>query len=113
MFVNLHRLKIDKLVRKQLPRISLGTVYHNLEILFESGEIQKLELGCSQNRFDGVADDHYHIRCIDCDRVMDARPGSHVCLSYALNENTNFNMIGHKLEFISICPACLNHHQSC
>ena len=100
--------EIYEMVRKQLPRISLGTVYRNLEILSESGEIQKLQLGCSQNRFDGVAQDHYHIRCIDCNRVMDAPPGSDVCLSYELNEKTDFKIIGHKLEFLGLCPQCLD-----
>ena len=35
--------EIYERVRKHLPRISLGTVYRNLEILSELGEIQKLE----------------------------------------------------------------------
>jgi len=105
--------EIYEMVRKQLPRISLGTVYRNLEILSESGEIQKIQFGCSQKRFDGVAEDHYHIRCLDCGRLMDAPPGSDVRISYKLNENTDIKIMGYKLEFIGICPACLNHHQSC
>ena len=101
------------MVRKRLPRISLGTVYRNLEILSESGEIQKLELGCSLKRFDGKAEDHYHIRCLDCDRVVDAPPDSDVYISYELKGNTEFKITGHKLEFVGICPACLNSRQSC
>jgi len=37
--------ELYEMVRKQLPRISLGTVYRNLEILANMGIIQKLELG--------------------------------------------------------------------
>ena len=101
--------EIYEMVRKCLPRISLGTVYRNLEILSENGEIQKLELGRNLKRFDGVAEDHYHIRCLDCDRVIDAPPGFDVCITHALEENTDFKIIGHRLEFIGICPTCLNH----
>jgi Fur family ferric uptake transcriptional regulator len=104
--------EIYEMVRKRLPRISLGTVYRNLEILSASGEIQKLEFGCSLKRFDGVAQDHYHIRCLNCDRVIDAPPGSDIWITYELKENTDFKIIGHKLEFIGLCPACLNHSQS-
>ena len=104
--------EIYEMVRKRLPRISLGTVYRNLEILAESGEIQKLELGCSLKRFDGVASDHYHIRCLECDRVTDAPGGSDVFISHDLKNNSDYKIIGHKLEFIGICPACLDHHQS-
>jgi Fur family ferric uptake transcriptional regulator len=105
--------EIYEMVRKRLPRISLGTVYRNLEILAESGEIQKLENGCNLKRFDGVAEDHYHIRCLDCDRVVDAPPGSEVFLSYELKGAANFKIAGHKLEFIGICHTCLNHHPLC
>ena len=37
--------EVYALVRRKLPRISLGTVYRNLEVLTEMGEIQTLELG--------------------------------------------------------------------
>ena len=66
--------EVYEMVRKRIPRISLGTVYRNLEILSERGDIQKLELGCTLKRFDGVPENHYHIRCVDCGRVVDA-PG--------------------------------------
>lgn len=104
--------EIYEMVRKRLPRISLGTVYRNLEILSESGHIQKLDFGCSLKRFDGVAQDHYHIRCLDCGRVVDAPPGSEVFISYKLKENTGFKITGHKLEFVGICPACLSNPQT-
>ena len=104
--------EIYELVRKQLPRISLGTVYRNLEILSESGEIQKLELGSAQKRFDGVAENHYHIRCIQCDRVDDAPPELEVKISHELKGATAYKIIGHKLEFIGICPDCSNKSHS-
>jgi len=105
--------EIYEIVRKRLPRISLGTVYRNLEILSANGEIQKLELGCSLKRFDGVAQEHYHIRCLDCDRVIDVPSGFDVCITHELAENTDFKIIGHKLVFIGICPACLKPSQTC
>lgn len=105
--------EIYEMVRKRLPRISLGTIYRNLEILSASGEIQRLELGTSLKRFDGVADDHYHIRCLDCSRVIDAPPGFDVSITHELSESTGFKILGHTLEFIGICPKCLNHSQPC
>lgn len=101
--------EIYAIVRKRLPRISLGTVYRNLEILSENGEIQKLELGCTLKRFDGTTRDHYHIRCIRCDRVVDAPVDFDFTMDRELKSATNFKIIGHKLEFIGICPECLNH----
>ena len=64
--------EIYERVRKRLPQISLGTVYRNLEILSELGEIQNLELGGGLKRFDSNPKKHYHIRCIRCGRVDDS-----------------------------------------
>jgi Fe2+ or Zn2+ uptake regulation protein len=100
--------EVYEMVRKHLPRISLGTVYRNLEILSECGEIQKLELGCTLKRFDGIAENHYHIRCIECGRVVDAPADFNVAVRHDLKNATDFKIIGHKLVFIGICPDCLN-----
>ena len=58
-------------VRKFLPRISLGTVYRNLEIMSESGTIMKLETGGSIKRFDPVTGPHPHFRCVKCGAIED------------------------------------------
>ena len=100
--------EVYEMVRKRLPRISLGTVYRNLEILSETGEIQKLELGCNLKRFDGIARDHYHLRCLHCDRVSDAPAGFDLTVNRELKTANGFKILGHRLEFVGICPDCLN-----
>ena len=100
--------EVYEMVRKRLPRISLGTVYRNLEILSKSGEIQKLEIGCNLKRFDGIAENHYHIRCLHCDRVIDAPEGSDIAVNHDLENTNGFQILGHRLEFVGICPDCSN-----
>jgi Fur family ferric uptake transcriptional regulator len=100
--------EVYEMVRKRLPRISLGTVYRNLEILSQNGEIQKLELGCTLKRFDGIAANHHHIRCICCSRVVDAPGEFDVTVNQDLKDATDFKILGHRLEFTGICPDCLN-----
>ncbi|MEZ4528375.1 MAG: transcriptional repressor [Desulfobacterales bacterium] len=94
-------------VRERLPRISLATVYRNLEVLSELGEIQKLELGGTQKRFDWDPRKHYHIRCINCDRVDNARMGFMENVEQSLSASTDFKVMDHRLEFLGLCPACL------
>ena len=53
-------------LRRESPHVSLGTVYRNLEVLAEMGQIQKLELGGTVKRFDWNPQRHYHIRCLQC-----------------------------------------------
>ena len=98
--------ELYELVRKRLPRISLGTVYRNLEILSESGEIQKVESGSSLKRFDGFAHLHYHIRCIRCDRLVDAPLDLNLDIEERVQAETDFRILGHKLVFTGICPSC-------
>ncbi|MCP4747457.1 MAG: transcriptional repressor [Desulfobacteraceae bacterium] len=95
-----------EIVRKRLPRISLGTVYRNLEILTALGEIQTLELSGSQKRFDANSRKHYHIRCMHCDRVDDAPIAPMAQLEDELYQATVYTIIGHRLEFMGLCPEC-------
>ncbi len=98
--------EVYEMVRKRLPRISLGTVYRNLEILSELGEIQKLELGGDLKRFDRKPNKHYHIRCMNCGRVDDAPIAPLNQVEDELYGTTVFTIIGHRLEFEGLCPQC-------
>lgn len=98
--------EVYETVRKRLPRISLGTVYRNLEILSELGEIQKLELGGDLKRFDRKPNKHYHIRCMNCGRVDDAPIAPLNQVEDELYGATVYTIIGHRLEFEGLCPQC-------
>jgi len=98
--------EIYEAVRRKLPRISLGTVYRNLEILAELGAIQKLELTGSVKRFDGNPSRHYHIRCMHCGRVDNAPVAPLQQIEDKLYGATVFTIIGHRLEFEGLCPRC-------
>ncbi|MBI5118027.1 transcriptional repressor [Candidatus Poribacteria bacterium] len=98
--------EIYEMVRRKLPHISLGTVYRNLESLSDSGEIQKLELAGSQMRFDGNANNHYHVRCLRCGRVGDIEAEQVSGLEDAFCGMTDYTIVGHRLEFTGLCPEC-------
>lgn len=63
--------EIFSMTREMLPRISLGTVYRNLELLTRQGEIICLESGGAQKRFDGNMMPHHHVRCSECGKIAD------------------------------------------
>ncbi len=98
--------EIYERVRKRLPRISLGTVYRNLDVLCELGEIQRLELSGAMKRYDGIPNKHYHIRCVCCGRVDDAPIAPLNELEDDLYGTTVYEIIGHNLEFTGLCPLC-------
>ncbi|MBF0510097.1 MAG: transcriptional repressor [Deltaproteobacteria bacterium] len=94
------------MVRKQIPKISLGTVYRNLEQLSEKGLIQKLELSGSQKRFDGNVTRHYHALCLKCDRVADIQIKPPPGIEEATSGFTDYVITGHRLEYVGWCPNC-------
>lgn len=98
--------EVYEMVRKRLPRISLGTVYRNLEVLSEAGEIQKLELGGDIKRFDWNPAKHYHIRCLNCGRVDDAPVAPLNRIEDELYGATVYTIFGHRLVFEGLCPQC-------
>jgi len=93
-------------VRRRLPRISLGTVYRNLENLAAEGIIQKLEMAGSQRRFDENPDKHYHIRCLGCGLLRDITISTKFPLVDLIDDTGGFEISGAKLEFLGLCPAC-------
>jgi Fur family transcriptional regulator, ferric uptake regulator len=99
-------VELYEMVRKRLPHISLGTVYRNLELMSDMGVIQKLEMAGTRKRFDGNLKNHYHVRCIVCQRVddLDIEPLSSI--DQAVQDTSHYEVIWHKLEFMGICPVC-------
>ncbi|HSR37059.1 MAG TPA: transcriptional repressor [Desulfurivibrionaceae bacterium] len=95
-----------QMVRRRLPRISLGTVYRNLETMAELGLIQKLEVGGTQKRFDGNAATHYHVRCQQCGRVDDLDLALKAEVEQEAAAKTHFTILRHRLEFTGLCPDC-------
>jgi len=99
-------LEIYERVRQRLPRISLGTVYRNLEHLAASGFIRKLETVGGQRRFDGDLNEHYHVRCLYCGKVEDAHLPILSRLNHTFGKLSDYTIMGHRLEFLGICPEC-------
>jgi Fe2+ or Zn2+ uptake regulation protein len=98
--------EVYEMVRKRLPRISLGTVYRNLEVLSTCGLIQKIGPVSSQMRFDGDPRHHYHVRCIHCGRVEDAPIEMIDTVEQDIRKASDYTILAHRLEFIGVCPAC-------
>jgi len=98
--------EVYRMVRRRLPRISLGTIYRNLEILSESGLIQKLELAGAQKQFDFETKNHYHVRCIDCGRLDDIPFKPIPNIENAFRGVCDYQIIGHQLMFTGLCPNC-------
>ena len=97
-----------QIVCRRLPKISLGTVYRNLDLLTRTGIIQKLEFGGEEARFDGNLTPHHHVRCVKCGRVDDIHGPPLDLLGGETDDFNGYCVLGHRIEFFGVCPQCQN-----
>jgi Fur family transcriptional regulator, ferric uptake regulator len=98
--------ELYEVVRRRLPKISLGTVYRNLDALTRAGAIRKLEPGHGEARFDGDCGRHYHVRCVRCGRLADVHGLAPDVQPEVAARLTGFRILGHALEFVGVCRGC-------
>ncbi len=96
-------------VKEKFPNISLGTVYRNLNLLADRGEIVKISTPDGGDRYDGHLEPHYHVVCTECGEVedldLDAQKMS--VINDIANERYDGSIEGHSTLFYGTCPNCL------
>ena len=93
-------------IRQQIPNISLGTIYRNLALLADRGEIQRLRLGDGTDHFDADTSPHYHFICDKCGCVQDLRMDIPNDILDAAREHFNGQIAGHMTYFYGRCDRC-------
>lgn len=93
-------------VKQELPNISLGTVYRNLNLLVETGDIKKIVMPNASDRFDKTLVDHYHLSCIKCHEVYDIDNQNMKDLNQLVEKETGHQVLSHDVVFIGICKNC-------
>lgn len=94
-------------VREEFPNISLGTVYRNLTLLSDIGEIRKLSLGDGADHFDGDLHPHYHFVCTECNHVLDMETDDIVSINEVAKMNFAGKIDGHITYFYGVCEDCI------
>ena len=93
-------------VRQQIPNISLGTVYRNLTLLADRGEILRLRLGDGTDHFDADTSPHYHFVCRECGCVQDLHMESIDGILDTARQHFNGRITGHMTYFYGTCNHC-------
>ena len=93
-------------VRMVYPKISLGTVYRNLTLLSDTGEILRLRLGDGVDHFDADTSEHYHVLCNGCGIVEDLdMKGKNLSIDTSILPYDG-TITGHIIYFKGICKNC-------
>jgi Fe2+ or Zn2+ uptake regulation protein len=95
-------------VRGRLPSISLGTVYRNLEVLAETGQVVRMRDGGAETRFDGNPLPHAHIYCTSCEQLVDLDVVVPELAQLTGAEVVGFLITSHHVTLHGICDTCRN-----
>ncbi len=98
--------KIYTDLKEEMPNLSLGTVYRNLSLLSDTGQINKLSFAGKTDHFDADTSPHYHVLCEKCGAVEDLN----MPYDYSMDENAGNLYEGiitsHSTVFTGICTNC-------
>ena len=93
-------------VQEEFPHISLGTVYRNLNLLAELGEIRKITTPDGADRFDGDVSQHYHVICSECGKIFDLDMKMQDSLNQLADHSFSGTIHSHTALFYGICEEC-------
>lgn len=94
-------------IRNEFPKISLGTVYRNLNLLVEQGEILRLNCGDGVEHYDAKVEPHNHFVCRNCNAVIDLEMDSIENIDEEAKKNFPGRIEGHEIYFYGTCENCL------
>lgn len=100
-------------VRERLPRISLGTVYRNLDFLAERGLIRRLGNNGGSRRFDGDLTPHQHVLCLHCGKVGDIFADQAPLPIDGLSACGFSKITGAEIVYEGICESCNQGIEAC
>ena len=91
-------------VRAQDPKVSLGTVYRNLNLLCDNGQLLKVPIPGASDRFDHTLPWHSHLYCTVCGNVTDAEVDEKQVMKLVKNQKGHVQDCA--VVLIGVCEAC-------
>jgi Fe2+ or Zn2+ uptake regulation protein len=96
---------VHRQVQRQLPRISLGTVYRNLQLLVSEGRLRAWTRGRSV-RFDADLKAHDHFVCESCGLLVDLERAPEAPSTEKTLKTRGYLVRERILEFVGLCRNC-------
>ncbi len=89
------------------PKLSLGTVYRNLQYLSDTGRVRKITLPNDVDRYDGNIEDHYHLICTICESITDLEIDYFSDIDKIVSAKYGLDIDKHNLVFYHKCRNCM------
>ncbi len=93
-------------LKKEFARLSLATVYRNLNVLVAQKRIQKLPFVGTYDRYEVIKHPHYHLVCRACGSVQDFDMPHDAKIDRQAQKMSGFAISGHRIDFFGTCQKC-------
>jgi Fur family peroxide stress response transcriptional regulator len=93
-------------VRREIPSISLGTVYKNITTFLRVGLLRELNLSHEPLRLDPNLTNHHHVICTRCRTVADLAEDEVEPVRIKRKLPAGFRMERYEVDVIGICAQC-------
>lgn len=97
-------------LKTEMPKLSLGTVYRNLNQLADAGRLKKIPLADGSCRFDKTTAAHSHIVCEECGGVADVALPSMQPLAESVRQQTEYSLLSYDVVLRGVCKECNHVH---
>lgn len=97
---------VFRMVKRKLPSISFGTVYRNLNLLRDQGNLLELVCGKYSCHYDAKIETHYHFLCLKCQKVFDLKEPVFNNLDDKIGRKSGFEVKYHRMDFYGYCKDC-------
>ncbi|MBR4759132.1 MAG: transcriptional repressor [Lachnospiraceae bacterium] len=94
-------------LKEENPNLSLGTVYRNLTLLTDIGQIRRLRLSDGADHFDADTSPHDHFLCMRCNAVMDVHMNKPVRKTPYKIQDFSGEVEGSFTYYYGTCEHCL------
>ena len=97
-----------EIIKKKNPKMSLATLYRNLNKMSDAGKIRKIDGLENSAHFDHNIHKHYHFICDNCKKVFDISADVAPNIAEKAQKETGFEVTEHDIVFHGLCRECKN-----
>ncbi|MCZ2148641.1 MAG: transcriptional repressor [Bryobacterales bacterium] len=93
-------------VKREIPAISLGTVYKNIRTFTEAGLLREVTVLHDSLRLDANLGDHHHLVCVRCKAIFDAPENEVTPVPLPESLPDGFRLERCSVLFLGVCAQC-------
>jgi Fe2+ or Zn2+ uptake regulation protein len=99
--------EVFDIVRGQYPKVSLSTIYRNLDMLFYNHYVTRYRISDGKWQYQLKKQGHYHqVVCTHCCRAIALQECPMTENLHQVLKDQQFEVTGHKFEVYGICKEC-------